>query len=203
MFVLCILCSEPVCDIKEVKEPFPDNAAELKTQTSVTSSEPTTSESRCKSVSLCFSLTLNNILNILLECLSIAVVSLNDTDELTSAESEDEPEDEGESGDENVEDSGSEVEIIEEVKGNGRSNHPPGPALYLEELPPHEQYLQEQANAVFSLVTPGEQLKVSAFILSICSKKKSSLLFHLSYPIKIWDLRDLTWCPVLLCAGIG
>lgn len=54
---LCLLCtlhSEPVCDIKEV-EPIPDNAAELKTQTSVTSSETTTSESRCKSIS-CFSL---------------------------------------------------------------------------------------------------------------------------------------------------
>ncbi|KAI7804283.1 protein ELYS [Triplophysa rosa] len=126
--------SESVCDIKEV-EPIPDNAAELKTQTSVSSSEPTTSESR-------------------------SVVSLNDSDELTSAESEDELEDEEESGDDNAEDSGSEVEIIEEVKGNGRSNHLSGPALYLEELPPHEQYLQEQANAVFSLVTPDEQLQV-------------------------------------------
>lgn len=104
----------------------------------------------------------NHIANLTLTFFSIAVVSLNDSDELTSAESEDEEE----SGDENVEDSGSEVEIIEEVKGNGRSNHQSGSALYLEELPPHEQYLQEQAEAVFSLVTPDEQLKVSASLMS-------------------------------------
>ncbi|XP_073725315.1 protein ELYS [Misgurnus anguillicaudatus] len=125
---------EPVCDVEEV-QPVPENVADLKTQTSVTSSEPATSESR-------------------------SVVTLNDSDELTSAESEDESEDEGESGDENVEDSGSEVEIIEEVKGNGRSNHQSSPVLFLEEVPPHEQYLQEQADAVLSLVTPEEQLKV-------------------------------------------
>lgn len=96
-------------------------------------------------------------------------MSLNDSDELTSAESEDQLEDEEESGDDNVEDSGSEVEIIEEVKGNGRSNHLSGPALYLEELPSHEQYLQEQADAVFSLVMPDEQLKVSAYEISLVS----------------------------------
>ncbi|XP_073725287.1 uncharacterized protein [Misgurnus anguillicaudatus] len=126
--------SEPFCDVKEV-QPVPENVADLKTQTSVTSSEPATSESR-------------------------SVVTLNDSDELTSVKSEDESEDEGESGDENVEDSGSEVEIIEEVKGNGRSNHQSSPVLFLEEVPPHEQYLQEQADAVLSLVTPEEQLKV-------------------------------------------
>lgn len=60
-----------------------------------------------------------------------------------------------------MEDSGSEVEIIEEVKGNGRSTHHPS-ALYMDELPPNEQYLQDQANAVLSLVTPEAQLKVSA-----------------------------------------
>ncbi len=83
-------------------------------------------------------------------------MSLNDT-ELSSAES---------SEDEKMEDSGSEVEIIDEVKGNGRSNHQPAPALYMEELPPHEHYLQEQANAVLSLVTPEEQLEVSASLKS-------------------------------------
>ncbi|XP_051502406.1 protein ELYS-like isoform X2 [Myxocyprinus asiaticus] len=111
------LNSEPVFDIKEVQLD-PENAANLKTQTSVTSSEPASSESRC-------------------------------------AESEEE-----ETGDENLEDSGSEVEIIEEVKGNGRNSHQPAPALYLEELPAHEQYLQEEACAVLSLVTPETQLKV-------------------------------------------
>lgn len=121
------LKSETICDIKEV-QPTEENASDLKTQTS----ESATSESR-------------------------SVVSLNDTDELTSAESS---EDEEDSGDEKVEDSGSEVEIIKEVKGNGRSNHQPSPALYMEELPPNEQYLQDQANAVLSLVTPEAQLKV-------------------------------------------
>ncbi|XP_051579625.1 protein ELYS-like isoform X2 [Myxocyprinus asiaticus] len=125
------LKSEPVCDIKEVQ---PENAANLKTQTSVTSSEPASSESR-------------------------SVVTLNDSDELTSAESEDETEDE-ETGDDRAEDSGSEVEIIEEVKGNGSYSHQPGPALYLEELPPNEQYFQEQASAMLSLITPEAQLKV-------------------------------------------
>lgn len=98
-----------------------------------------------------------------LKILPIAVVSLNDTDELTSAESS---EDEEDSEDEKVEDSGSEVEIIEEVKGNGRSNHQPSPALYMEELPSNEQYLQDQANAVLSLVTPEAQLKVSVQLKS-------------------------------------
>ncbi|KAL6477244.1 hypothetical protein MHYP_G00130790 [Metynnis hypsauchen] len=95
------------------------------TQKSVTSSEATTSESQ-------------------------SVVSLNDSDELSSAESEEES---GE--DEEEEDSGSEVEIIEEVKGNGRQHQ------YLEELPPHEQFLQEQTTAVLSLVGPDAQLKAS------------------------------------------
>lgn len=89
-------------------------------------------------------------------------MSLNDSDELSSAESAEDEESEEESGDEKVEDSGSEVEIIDEVQGNGRSNHQPASALYAEELPPHEQYFQDQANAVLSLITPEAQLKVSA-----------------------------------------
>lgn len=48
VFVLCTLHSEPACDNKEVE---PENSAEMKTQTSVTSSEPTTSESRCEYIS--------------------------------------------------------------------------------------------------------------------------------------------------------
>ncbi|KAL7872722.1 hypothetical protein AOLI_G00117930 [Acnodon oligacanthus] len=99
------------------------------TQQSVTSSEAATSESQ-------------------------SVVSLNDSDELSSAESEEES---GE--DEEEEDSGSEVEIIEEVKGNGRQ-HQPASAVYLEELPPHEQFLQEQTTAVLSLVGSDAQLKM-------------------------------------------
>ncbi|XP_056332436.1 protein ELYS [Danio aesculapii] len=127
------LKSDPVCDIKDYQTTS-ENAADLKTQTSETG----TSESR-------------------------SVVSLNDSDELSSAESaedSDDEESEEESGDEKVEDSGSEVEIIDEVQGNGRSNHQLPSALYVGELPSHEQYFQDQANAVLSLITPEAQLKV-------------------------------------------
>lgn len=76
----------------------------------------------------------------------LAVVSLNDTEELSSEEDSEEEE----------EDSGSEVEIIEEVKGNGMQQQ-----LYLQDLQPEDQFLQEQAAAVLSLVTD-PQLKVSS-----------------------------------------
>ncbi|XP_053489380.1 protein ELYS [Ictalurus furcatus] len=82
---------------------------------------------------------------------SRSVVSLNDTEELSSGEEDD---DEDEEEEEEEEDSGSEVEIIEEVKGNGTQQH-----LYLQDLQPEDQFLQEQAAAVLSLVTD-PQLKV-------------------------------------------
>ncbi|KAF5891327.1 protein ELYS [Clarias magur] len=82
---------------------------------------------------------------------SPSVVSLNDTEELSSTEEEDEEDAEGE--EEVEEDSGSEVEIIEEVKGNGTKH------LYLQHLQPEEQFLQEQTAAVLSLVTD-PQLKM-------------------------------------------
>lgn len=85
------------------------------------------------------------------------MVSLNDTEELSSTEEEiveqeDEEEEDAESDE--VEDSGSEVEIIEEVKGNGMQQH-----LYLQDLQPEDEFLQEQTAAVLSLVTD-PQLKV-------------------------------------------
>lgn len=46
------------------------------------------------------------------------------------------------------------MEIIEEVKGNGTQQH-----LYLQDLQPEDQFLEEQAAAVLSLVTD-PQLKV-------------------------------------------
>ncbi|XP_030630795.1 protein ELYS [Chanos chanos] len=115
--------SEGECNVEE--EPLRDVPV-LTTQKSVASasSEPETSESH-------------------------SVVSLNDSDEFSSAASEEE-------SDAEKEDSGSEVEIIQEVKGNGRQQ--PHTRLYMEEIPPHEQYLQEQATAVLSLVTPETQL---------------------------------------------
>lgn len=98
--------------------------------------------------------------------MSIAVVSVNDSEDLSSVASEDESDDEDEEeeddddddDEEEEEDSGSEVEIIEEVEGNGRHRPPPA-HLYLEPLPPHAQYLQEQSSAVLSLITPEAQVR--------------------------------------------
>lgn len=64
----------------------------------------------------------------------LAVVSLIDTEELSSTEEEEE------GAEAQEEDSGSEVEIIEEVKGNGTQQQ-------------QHLYLQEQTEAVLSLVT--------------------------------------------------
>ncbi|KAM9466874.1 protein ELYS [Clarias gariepinus] len=83
---------------------------------------------------------------------SPSVVSLNDTEELSSTEEEEE-ENDVEADQEAEEDSGSEVEIIEEVKGNGTKH------LYLQHLQPEEQFFQEQTAAVLSLVTD-PQLKM-------------------------------------------
>ena len=97
--------------------------------------------------------------------MSIAVVSVNDSEDLSSVASEDESDDDEDEEDddddeeeEEEEDSGSEVEIIEEVEGNGRHRPPPA-HLYLEPLPPHAQYLQEQSSAVLSLITPEAQVR--------------------------------------------
>uniref|UniRef100_A0A3B1J9N6 AT hook containing transcription factor 1 n=1 Tax=Astyanax mexicanus TaxID=7994 RepID=A0A3B1J9N6_ASTMX len=130
--------SEPGNDGKEAELVVSDavDAAATDAQKSVSSSEAATSESR-------------------------SVVSLNDSEELSSVESEEEEsdkeEEEEEEQEEEEEDSGSEVEIIEEVKGRP---HPPAPALFLEELPPDEQFLQEQEATVLSLVDPDAQLKM-------------------------------------------
>ncbi|XP_026855679.2 protein ELYS [Electrophorus electricus] len=111
-------------------EPVAVDAPAPDTHTSVTSSEAATSESH-------------------------SVVSLN-SEELSSSESDES----GAEENEEEEDSGSEVEIIEEVEGNSRQQLPPTPVLYLQDLPHDEQYLQEQSAAVLSLVAPHTQLKV-------------------------------------------
>ncbi|XP_063039907.1 protein ELYS [Engraulis encrasicolus] len=124
--------------------PVESAVPKLSSQKSVASSEPTTT-SGCPSV-----------------------VSVNDSEDLSSAASEEESdaedeededdEDDDEEEDEEEEGSSSEVEIIEEVQGNGRQHLPPVAShLYMERLPPHAQYLQEQASAVLSLVTPDAQ----------------------------------------------
>ncbi|XP_040056916.2 uncharacterized protein ahctf1 isoform X3 [Gasterosteus aculeatus] len=109
---------------------------------SVTSSEPTSTDSH-------------------------SVVSVNDSEELSSLVSEeeedeesDQAEEEEEDEDEKQEDSGSEVEIIEEVQGNGRLPPlQPGSAFdqgHTHFLPS----LSEQEAAEFSLIPPGVEMKM-------------------------------------------
>lgn len=93
------------------------------------------------------------------------MVSLNDSEELSSSVLADDDEEESDGPAE--EDSGSEVEVIEEVQGNGRQRAPlPPPSLFLDQLPPlqpHPQFLPalaEQDAAVLSLVTTEADLKV-------------------------------------------
>nr|XP_029530973.1 protein ELYS-like [Oncorhynchus nerka] len=122
--------SEPVCGVVEEEEPALITAPPaLTTQKSVSSSDTTGTDSH-------------------------SVVSLNDSEELSGAASEDE--EESSSSDAPSEDSGSEVEIIEEVQGNGRQRAPLP-------LQPHPQFLSdlsEQDAAVLSLVTPEADLKM-------------------------------------------
>lgn len=91
-------------------------------------------------------------------------MSLNDSEELSSPMSEDEEEDEDEESDEEEEeeeeDSGSEVEIIEEVQGNGRLPPLQPSSVYVD----HGHFLpslSEQEAAEFSLITPGADMKVN------------------------------------------
>ncbi|KAJ7988971.1 hypothetical protein DPEC_G00314720 [Dallia pectoralis] len=88
---------------------------------------------------------------------SNSVVSLNDSEELSSTGSV-----EGEEASAESEDSGSEVEIIEEVQGNGRQRAPMAPpTLFLDQIPPLQQHpLSEQDTAVLSLVTSEADLKM-------------------------------------------
>uniref|UniRef100_A0A8C7FXE1 AT hook containing transcription factor 1 n=1 Tax=Oncorhynchus kisutch TaxID=8019 RepID=A0A8C7FXE1_ONCKI len=94
------------------------------------------------------------------------VVSLNDSEELSSSVLEDDDDDDEDESDGPAEqDSGSEVEVIEEVQGNGRQRAPlPPPSLFLDQVPqPHPQFLpalSEQDAAVLSLVTTEADLKM-------------------------------------------
>ncbi|XP_075965904.1 uncharacterized protein ahctf1 isoform X2 [Anarhichas minor] len=95
---------------------------------------------------------------------SHSVVSVNDSEELSSPVSEEEEEEVDESDqaeDEEEEDSGSEVEIIEEVQGNGRL--PPLQPSSVFEQQGHTHFLpslSEQEAAEFSLITPGAEMKL-------------------------------------------
>ncbi|KAK9542587.1 hypothetical protein VZT92_000434 [Zoarces viviparus] len=97
---------------------------------------------------------------------SHSVVSVNDSEELSSPVSEEEEEEEvddesDQAEDEEEEDSGSEVEIIEEVQGNGRL--PPLQPSSVFEQQGHTHFLpslSEQEAAEFSLITPGAEMKM-------------------------------------------
>ncbi|XP_049454990.1 protein ELYS isoform X2 [Epinephelus fuscoguttatus] len=122
-----------------------------KSTASVTSSEPTGTDSH-------------------------SVVSVNDSEDLSSALSEEEEEDEEEEesdqaeeeeeeeeGDEEEEeeDSGSEVEIIEEVQGNGRLPPLQPSSVFVQQGHTHFlPGLSEQEAAEFSLITPGTEIKM-------------------------------------------
>lgn len=96
----------------------------------------------------------------------LAVVSLNDSEELSSAVSEEEGDEEEEESDqaeeEEEDDSGSEVEIIEEVQGNGRLPPLQPTSIFVPQGQTHFlPSLSEQEAAEFSLMTPGAETKVT------------------------------------------
>ncbi|XP_018522322.1 protein ELYS isoform X3 [Lates calcarifer] len=151
----------------EVEEEEEQAAAEAppvftiqKSTASVTSSEPTGTDSH-------------------------SVVSVNDSEELSSPVSEEEEEEEEEEDDddeeesdqaeedeeeeeeeeegeeEEEEDSGSEVEIIEEVQGNGRLPPLQPSSVFVQQGQTHFlPSLSEEEAAVFSLVAPGAEMKI-------------------------------------------
>ncbi|RVE74704.1 hypothetical protein OJAV_G00024520 [Oryzias javanicus] len=102
---------------------------------------------------------------------SHSVVSVNDSGELSSPASEGEEEEEDEEeeeeeeeessdqAEEEEEDSGSEVEIIEEVQGNGRLPLLQ-PSSVFEEQQDFMPSLSEQEAAEFSILTPSPEMKV-------------------------------------------
>lgn len=93
-------------------------------------------------------------------------MSLNDSEELSSPVSEEEEEDGSDESDEEEEqeDSGSEVEIIEEVQGNG-SLPPLQPSLAFIHQDHFLPNVSEQEAAEFSLITGSTQMKVSPSII--------------------------------------
>ncbi|XP_008293363.1 protein ELYS isoform X2 [Stegastes partitus] len=143
-------------DEAEEKEPAAAEAPPVlttqKSTASVTSSEPTGTDSH-------------------------SVVSVNDSEELSSPASEEEEEEEDddeeeedeeeeeeeeeEDEEEEEEDSGSEVEIIEEVQGNGRLPPLQPSSVFMQEEHTHFlPTLSEQEAAEFSLITPGADMKM-------------------------------------------
>ncbi|XP_047187355.1 protein ELYS isoform X2 [Scophthalmus maximus] len=100
---------------------------------------------------------------------SHSVVSVNDSEELSSPASEEEEEEEEEDEEEEEEsdqaeeeeDSGSEVEIIEEVQGNGRLPPLQPSSVFVQQGDTHFlPSLSEQEAAEFTLIAPGAEMKM-------------------------------------------
>ncbi|XP_028257468.1 protein ELYS isoform X2 [Parambassis ranga] len=146
------LNSEPLDeDEEEVAAEASSVFTTQKSTTSVTSSEPTGTDSH-------------------------SVVSINDSEDLSSPASEEEEEEEEEEesdqaeeeeGEEEVEeDSGSEVEIIEEVQGNGRLPPLQPSSVFVQEGLTHFMpTLSEQEVSDFSLITPGAEMKMGEEVM--------------------------------------
>lgn len=147
-----------------------------KSGTSVTSSEPTGTDSHCEEtlmlwllLLLCHSCIHTRALHFFFFLLlPLAVVSLNISEELSSPVSdeeedeEDEEEEESDQAEEEEDDSGSEVEIIEEVQGNGRLPPLHPTSVFVQQGQSHFlPSLSEQEAEEFSLMTPGADLKVT------------------------------------------
>ncbi|XP_062277376.1 protein ELYS isoform X2 [Scomber scombrus] len=128
---------------EQVAAEVPPVFTSQKSTASVTSSEPTGTDSH-------------------------SVVSVNDSEELSSPASDEEDDDEEEEdsdveddGEEEEEDSGSEVEIIEEVQGNGRLPPLQSSSVFVPQE--HANFLttlSEQEAAEFSLIAPGAEMKM-------------------------------------------
>ncbi|KAF7665770.1 hypothetical protein LDENG_00132010 [Lucifuga dentata] len=148
--------SEALAEVEEEEHKAPEGSplfTSQKSTASVTSSEATGTDSH-------------------------SVVSVNDSEELSSPASEEEeeeeesdhPEDEEEEeeGEEEVEeeeeeDSGSEVEIIEEVQGNGRLPPLQPSPLFIQEPQEHTHYLtsmSEDEAAALALITSNAEMKM-------------------------------------------
>ena len=145
-----------------------------KSNASVTSSEPTGTDSHCEEDHKNSYLHNVNILGhifskaaLLCFVFFLAVVSVNDSEDLSVSEEEEEDDDDEEeesdqAEEEEEEDSGSEVEIIEEVQGNGRLPPLQASSVFVQQGHTHFlPSLSKQESAEFSLIPPGAEMKVT------------------------------------------
>lgn len=133
----------------------------------------------------------------------LAVVSLNDSEELSSAVSEEEEDEEEEESDqaeeeeEEEDDSGSEVEIIEEVQGNGRLPPLQPTSIFVPQGQTHFlPSLSEQEAAEFSLMTPDAETKVTDIKLKRLRSsfiKKEKYLLHTFSDSSFFNVKTATF----------